>query len=81
MEVAGKAVKAIEDDAEGMALDALPELIDQLEDHPQPRFHLIHAEKILGRPGENILQSLKRGDYRSSRSATKATPPHTSCHP
>ncbi|OUW49052.1 MAG: excinuclease ABC subunit B [Synechococcus sp. TMED187] len=31
VKVAGKAVKAIEDDVDGMALDALPELIDQLE--------------------------------------------------
>ena len=31
VQVAGQAVKAIEDDSEGMALDALPELIDQLE--------------------------------------------------
>ena len=31
MQVAGKAVQALEDDADGMALDALPELIDQLE--------------------------------------------------
>ena len=31
MKVAGQAVKALEDDADGMALDALPELIDQLE--------------------------------------------------
>ena len=31
MEVAGKAVQALNDDADGMALDALPELIDQLE--------------------------------------------------
>ena len=31
VQVAGQAVKAIEDDTEGMALDALPELIDQLE--------------------------------------------------
>ena len=31
VKVAGQAVKALEDDADGMALDALPELIDQLE--------------------------------------------------
>ncbi|WP_115019161.1 excinuclease ABC subunit UvrB [Synechococcus sp. UW140] len=31
VKVASKAVKAIEDDVDGMALDALPELIDQLE--------------------------------------------------
>ena len=31
VKVAGKAVQAIEDDTDGMALDALPELIDQLE--------------------------------------------------
>jgi excinuclease ABC subunit B len=31
VKVAGKAVEALEDDADGMALDALPELIDQLE--------------------------------------------------
>ena len=31
VQVAGKAVEALEDDADGMALDALPELIDQLE--------------------------------------------------
>ena len=29
--MAGKAVQALEDDVDGMALDALPELIDQLE--------------------------------------------------
>jgi len=31
VQVAGKAVEALADDADGMALDALPELIDQLE--------------------------------------------------
>ena len=31
VKVAGQAVKALEEDADGMALDALPELIDQLE--------------------------------------------------
>ena len=31
VKVAGKAVQAIEDDTDGMAPDALPELIDQLE--------------------------------------------------
>ena len=31
VKVAGKAVQALEDDADGLALDALPELIDQLE--------------------------------------------------
>ena len=31
MQVAGKAVQALENDSDGMALDALPELIDQLE--------------------------------------------------
>ena len=31
VQVAGKAVEALEDDTDGMALDALPELIDQLE--------------------------------------------------
>ena len=31
VQVAGKALKAVEDDSDGMALDALPELIDQLE--------------------------------------------------
>ena len=31
VQVAGKAVQALEDDVDGMALDALPELIDQLE--------------------------------------------------
>ena len=31
MQVASKAVQALEDDTDGMALDALPELIDQME--------------------------------------------------
>ena len=31
VQVAGKAVQALENDSDGMALDALPELIDQLE--------------------------------------------------
>ena len=31
VKVAGKAVQALEDDSDGLALDALPELIDQLE--------------------------------------------------
>ncbi len=31
MQVAGKAVQALENDTDGMALEALPELIDQLE--------------------------------------------------
>ena len=31
MQVAGRAVQALENDSDGMALDALPELIDQLE--------------------------------------------------
>jgi excinuclease ABC subunit B len=31
VQVAGKAVKALEDDTDGMAFDALPELIEQLE--------------------------------------------------
>tara|TARA_B100000482_G_scaffold29141_1_gene18747 strand:- start:695 stop:889 length:195 start_codon:yes stop_codon:yes gene_type:complete len=31
VQVAGKAVQALENDTDGMALEALPELIDQLE--------------------------------------------------
>jgi excinuclease ABC subunit B len=31
VKVAGKAVQALEEDSAGLALDALPELIDQLE--------------------------------------------------
>ena len=31
LEVAGKAVQALDDDVDGIALEALPELIDQLE--------------------------------------------------
>ena len=33
VQVASKAVEALDDDADGMALDALPELIDQVIDH------------------------------------------------